>query len=106
MFNLQVNAARVWPTGLTRTPQPVRAWWSITRPPIRGIIGHTSFPVSIPNVPVLQSGATTSFAATTSLTTTQYNTLIISFYSVNNGTAVNALTPNCPLFQRSEEHTS
>ena len=51
------------------------------------------------NVPVLQSGATTSFAATTSLTTTQYNTLIISFYSVNNGTAVNALTPNSPLFQ-------
>jgi hypothetical protein len=51
------------------------------------------------NVPVVTSGATTSFAATTSLTTTQYNTLIISFYSVNNGTAVNALTPNSPLFQ-------
>ena len=51
------------------------------------------------NVPVLQSGATTSFASSTSLTTTNYNTLIISFYSVNNGTAVNALTPNSPLFQ-------
>jgi hypothetical protein len=51
------------------------------------------------NVPVLQSGATTSFASSTSLTTTNYNTLIISFYSVNAPTSVNALTPNSPLIQ-------
>ena len=51
------------------------------------------------NVPVLKSGATTSFANTVNLTTTNYNTLIISFYSVNTPTTVNALTPNSPLFQ-------
>jgi hypothetical protein len=53
------------------------------------------------NVPVLQSGATVSFATSTSLTTTNYNTLIISFFSVNNAAAagINSLTPNSPLIQ-------
>jgi hypothetical protein len=53
------------------------------------------------NVPVLQSGANTSFATTTSLTTTNYNTLIISYFSVNNAAAagINSLTPNPPLIQ-------
>ncbi len=54
------------------------------------------------NVPVLQNAATTLFATTTSLTTTNYNTLIISFFSVNNAASpntLNSLTPNPPLIQ-------
>jgi hypothetical protein len=51
------------------------------------------------NIPVLQSGATTTNASTTRLTTTNYNTLLISFYSVNANSSGNTLTPNSPLIQ-------
>jgi hypothetical protein len=54
------------------------------------------------NVPVLQNAATTLNATSTSLTTTNYNTLIISYFSVNNAAnpnTLNSLTPNPPLIQ-------
>ena len=51
------------------------------------------------NVPVLQSGATTLNASSTTLTTTNYNTLLVSFYSVNGNSVGNTLTPNSPLIQ-------